>query len=201
MKPEDQNDAVSRRSFLKISAIWAGGAWIVGYPVARTTNQVVNGAPGRIPAQETEYRILTSREAAIMDALADCIIPPGDYAGGRDAGITRFVDRQLGEYLHRDKAMYKTCLTALNNGSRDDYGHDFIELDEESQVRYLTDIEAGVYNNQSGNWGDYTPSSFFNTMRHHCMMGFYGHPRHGGNRDWVSYQMLGLPVEQIPWNR
>ncbi len=198
MKPEDQNKAVSRRNFLKISAIWAGGAWIVGYPVARASNHVANDAPGRIPGQGTEYQILTPDEAAIMDVLADCIIPPGDYAGGREAGVTRFIDRQLGGYLHRDKAMYKTCLTALNNGSRVGHGQMFIRLDEEAQIRYLTDIEAGEYNNRSEEWGDYTPSSFFNTMRDHCMMAYYGHPKHGGNREWVSYQMLGLSVEQVP---
>ncbi len=198
MKPDPQNEAVSRRNFLKISAIWAGGAWIVGYPVARASNHVTNSAPGRTQGQGTEYQVLTTDEAAIMDALADCIIPPGDYAGGREAGVTLFIDRQLGRYLHSDKAMYKTCLAALNKGSQADYEKVFTRLGEEAQIRYLTDIEAGGYNNRTGNWGDYIPSSFFSTMRDHCMMGYYGHPKHGGNREWVSYQMLGLPVEQVP---
>lgn len=27
----------------------------------------------------------------------------------------------------------------------------------------------------------------------HAMQGFYGNPRHGGNRDFVSWRMLGIP--------
>jgi gluconate 2-dehydrogenase gamma chain len=36
-------------------------------------------------------------------------------------------------------------------------------------------------------------SSFFNLVREHTLEGFYGAPRHGGNRDAVSWRMLGLP--------
>jgi len=29
------------------------------------------------------------------------------------------------------------------------------------------------------------------------MQGFYGNPRHGGNRDYASYRMLGLDYPQL----
>jgi hypothetical protein len=29
-------------------------------------------------------------------------------------------------------------------------------------------------------------------LREHAMMGFYGDPRHGGNRERVSWKMLGV---------
>ena len=29
------------------------------------------------------------------------------------------------------------------------------------------------------------------------MQGFYGSPRHGGNKDYVSYRMLGLEYPDI----
>jgi gluconate 2-dehydrogenase gamma chain len=31
----------------------------------------------------------------------------------------------------------------------------------------------------------------------HCMQGYYGSPRHGGNRDFASWKMLGLPYPQV----
>jgi gluconate 2-dehydrogenase gamma chain len=34
--------------------------------------------------------------------------------------------------------------------------------------------------------------SFFELVREHTMEGYYGSPRHGGNRDAVSWRMLGL---------
>jgi gluconate 2-dehydrogenase gamma chain len=33
---------------------------------------------------------------------------------------------------------------------------------------------------------------FFEIVREHSMEGYYGSPRHGGNRDAVSWRMLGL---------
>jgi gluconate 2-dehydrogenase gamma chain len=45
---------------------------------------------------------------------------------------------------------------------------------------------------------------FFQMLVTHVMQGFYGDPRHGGNRDGISYKMLGLawpPVRgRLPWN-
>ena len=34
--------------------------------------------------------------------------------------------------------------------------------------------------------------TFFDLVRAHTMQGYYGTPRHGGNRDAVSWRMLGL---------
>ena len=34
---------------------------------------------------------------------------------------------------------------------------------------------------------------FFDLVVTHAMQGFYGDPRHGGNRDFASWRMLGLP--------
>lgn len=171
---------LNRRSFLKISAIWAGGAWIVGVPT-------VKGRP---------TNILNEEQARIMDALADAIIPPGEYAGGKDAGLTRFVDQQIGRhgYLQNDREMYQVCLMALNKSSIQDFGELFTKLDDKSKEQYLKKMESGEYNSrQTGSeWGGYSPSGFFNTVRNHCMMGFYGSPEHGGNKDYVSYRMLGL---------
>jgi gluconate 2-dehydrogenase gamma chain len=36
-------------------------------------------------------------------------------------------------------------------------------------------------------------NSFFELVREHTLEGYYGAPRHGGNRDAVSWRMLGLP--------
>jgi len=45
------------------------------------------------------------------------------------------------------------------------------------------------------------PAAFFGRLRHYTMMGFYGDPRHGGNKDRVSWKMLGLPDPPIRGRR
>ena len=41
-------------------------------------------------------------------------------------------------------------------------------------------------------WGSQSPAAFFNLVIEHTRQGFYGSPRHGGNRNYASYRMLGL---------
>ena len=175
---------ISRRTFLQTSAIFAGGIWLVGCSESRPD----------------DFNILTRSEAEIMDILADTVIPPDDDPGGKQAGVTSFIDQQLDKHLHRDKEIYKTCLPALNKSSESDFGSLFIRLDENRRTDYLTAIESGEYDDRLDKelWGNFMPSSFFNTVRDHCMMGYYGHPRHGGNKDYPGYKLLGLSIEQSP---
>jgi gluconate 2-dehydrogenase gamma chain len=37
-----------------------------------------------------------------------------------------------------------------------------------------------------------SPKQFFNILLARTMQGFYGSPRHGGNKDYASYRMLKL---------
>ena len=39
--------------------------------------------------------------------------------------------------------------------------------------------------------------AFFDLAVTHAMQGFYGSPRHGGNRDFASWRMLGVPVSPV----
>ncbi len=169
----------SRRSFIRISAAGAGCLYLTGCYSSPTP----------------EYIILTSKEAALLDALADQIIPPDDFAGGKEAGVTNYIDKQLFGFFSGQADMYRKCLSALNKTSLEVYGKEFTELPNEKQFEYLRDIQTGKYNKED--WGGYTASSFFGTLRAHCMQGYYGSPRHGGNRNYVSYRMMNLDYPLI----
>lgn len=41
-------------------------------------------------------------------------------------------------------------------------------------------------------WSQGKPSDFFNLIRSHTMQGFYGSPIHGGNKDYMSFEMLKI---------
>jgi gluconate 2-dehydrogenase gamma chain len=38
---------------------------------------------------------------------------------------------------------------------------------------------------------------FFEMVLAHTMQGFYGSPRHGGNRDYASWRMLRVPASPV----
>jgi gluconate 2-dehydrogenase gamma chain len=176
------NNKISRRSFLISSIMMAGGLCVAGC--------------GRF--MNLDYLVLTDQEARTLDALADQIIPPDDYPGGSEAGVTYFIDYQLTAHLDRYLDFYRTGLAALNSSVHSQHGKDFYELDLEQQRQILKEMDEGLWDNGAGNagWNDLRPSGFFHTVREHSMMGFYGDPKHGGNTGHISYEMLGLPVEQ-----
>jgi gluconate 2-dehydrogenase gamma chain len=170
----DQSSRISRRRFIGMSATGAGYLWLSG---------CYNLPP-------SAYYILTKEEATLLDALADQIIPPDEFAGGSEAGVTRYIDRQLSGFYNEHLGMYRICLKSLDETSRDIYGSVFSDLAFDKQFEFLTDIEKGRYNETD--WHGYRPSDFFGTLRNHCLQGYYGSPRHGGNKNHISYRMMKL---------
>lgn len=148
---------------------------------------------------DLDYFVLTDEEAKTMDALVDQIIPKDDFPGGSEAGVTYFIDYQLTTHLRESLDFYRTGLAALNNTIHQQHGKSFHELDVDQQHNILKEMSEGLRNNDAANigWNDIRPSGFFNTVRNHCMMGYYGDPKHGGNIGHISYDMLELPVSQI----
>ncbi|MFO7923519.1 MAG: gluconate 2-dehydrogenase subunit 3 family protein [Bacteroidales bacterium] len=171
--------SISRRNFIKMSAAGAGCLCLTGCY--------------NLPA--SYHYILTAGEAELLDALADQIIPPDDFSGGKDAGVTNYIDRQLAGFYSEHTDMYRKCLSALNSTFLEIYGKEFTEADFDKQREYLMDIEGGKYNDRD--WHGYTASSFFGTLRNHCLQGYYGSPRHGGNNNYVSYRMMKLDYPLI----
>jgi gluconate 2-dehydrogenase gamma chain len=175
MKQPMDNYRLSRRKFIQITSLSTGALLL---PSCYTTKEKIN------------YKVLTPNEANILDAIADQIIPPDDFAGGKDAGVTNYIDRQLEGFFSDLTGMYKKCLRAFNNTCKKVYDKEFVELSFDQQFDLLKDMQVGKYNNED--WEGYTASSFFSTVRGHCMQGYYGSPIHGGNKDYVSYRLIGL---------
>jgi gluconate 2-dehydrogenase gamma chain len=71
----------------------------------------------------------------------------------------------------------------------------FEELDWDEQTRFLEVMEAGKADRNY--WEEGFDKKFFGMLRNHSMQGFYGSPRHGGNKDNISYQMLKLDYPVI----
>ena len=44
----------------------------------------------------------------------------------------------------------------------------------------------------SEEWSEGRASDFFNVVRAHTMQGFYGSPIHGGNKEFMSFEMLRI---------
>lgn len=141
------------------------------------------------------WRFLTYDEASLADAVADQIIPPDAWPGGKESGATNYIDRQLAGPFRRFQATYRKGLSAIQSTSQSKYKKKFEELSPDDQKHFLEEMEAG--NLKEGPWADGFDREFFSLIRDHVMQSYYGSPVHGGNRDKISYRMMQIDYPLI----
>jgi gluconate 2-dehydrogenase gamma chain len=138
----------------------------------------------------TSYDVFTDDEAECLIALCERIIPADRDAGATDAGVIRFIDRQTRLRFPKDLPAYQTGIAALQSTCKVKYGMPFEKLDSSLQVEMMKNMEQGQLPKEY--WEGISQQSFFNLVLDRTMQGFYGPPRHGGNKNYVSYRMLRL---------
>ncbi|HOL70469.1 MAG TPA: gluconate 2-dehydrogenase subunit 3 family protein [Bryobacteraceae bacterium] len=155
---------VKRRKFLKIGLAASASGLLIS--CGRT-----GGGP--------HWRFFTEEEARTVDAICEQIIPADDFPGASQAGVVNFIDLQLTRHYKKHRAAYRKGVANVEAVSRETFGKRFTELEPQQQIEVLTTIEE-------------KDPAFFALIRNHTMQGYYGDPRHGGNREWVSWKMLAL---------
>ena len=127
--------------------------------------------------------------------MVDQIIPPDQDAGAVWAGVVSYIDRQLCGPYQSVQSVYRRGLGALDRTSESIHGKLFADLGSQPQVALLHSLEAGRV--PESVWKQLSSAEFFSMVVDHTMQGFYGDPRHGGNREAVSWRMLNLPYPPI----
>jgi gluconate 2-dehydrogenase gamma chain len=130
------------------------------------------------------WRSFTAEEAQTVDAICECLIPADRYPGAHQAGVVNYIDIQLTKAFKKHKKVYRQGIAAVDAASRKAFGRRFVELTPERQVEALKDAERNS-------------KDFFELILTHTRQGFYGDPRHGGNRNMASWKMLGLPFPPV----
>lgn len=129
---------------------------------------------------------LAPHQTATLRAAIDRIIPPDDFPGGWDAGVGDYLDRQFARDLAPLVATYQQGLDRLDIVARERNGAAFAALAPGAQDALLAAIEAGGHGDDL--------ADFFALLIAHTMEGYYGDPGNGGNREGVSWRMIGFEV-------
>jgi gluconate 2-dehydrogenase gamma chain len=143
----------------------------------------------------SHWRFLTESEAQTLEAVCDRIIPPDEDPGAAWAGAVNYIDLQLEGPYRRFQKAYRQGLAGIEATSRGKFGKGFKELPVEKQDELLTALEKGEAAHEI--WKKRSSKQFFGMVVRNTMEGFYGDPRHGGNRDRVSWKMVRLPYPPI----
>lgn len=141
--------------------------------------------------QANPYRFFTHEEVQCLIAICEQIIPADQHGGGAtDAGVIHYIDKQLVAVFDYDQVIYQQGISALQQSCLDLHSKKFELVNFDTQHQLLTKLEAGELPSQ--HWGFLEQNRFFRRVISHTMQGFYGAPRHGGNRNYMSYRMMGL---------
>jgi gluconate 2-dehydrogenase gamma chain len=158
------------------------------------------------------WLFFTAAEAATIEAIADRLIPPDPQTpGGKDAGCAVFVDRQLaGDYGRQQglytsppfmkgtkeqgpqsksgpAGLYRLGLAAIDRYCRAKYdGKPFAQLDDKTKDEILGGLESKKVSLEGAD-------AFFEQALKDIQQGFFADPIYGGNRDMVSWKMIGFP--------
>jgi gluconate 2-dehydrogenase gamma chain len=143
----------------------------------------------------SRWQFLNEGEISLLDAIVEQIIPTDDFPGGKWANVSNFIDKQLSSYYKIHQQAYREGLAAFENKVVQMKGKKFEEIPYAEQTAILEKMEAGEFSD--GYWKDHSAAGFFDLMRQHSLQGFYGSPGHGGNREYISYRMLGLDYPNI----
>ncbi len=141
------------------------------------------------------WRCLSPDEARTLVAICERIIPADQDPGAAWAGVVAFIDRQLTGPYRRLRKTYRWGLAGTNATGIATFGKPFVDLTSQQQDGVLETMDKGQA--RGDGWQQVSAQSFFDMVVSHTMQGFYGDPRHGGNRDRVSWKMLRLPYPPV----
>ena len=134
--------------------------------------------------------MLTELQHVTLRALVDRIIPADDFPSGWQAGVGDYLAGQFVHDLRPQLDRYRAGLDALDAEAQANTGARFADLDAEQQDALLRRIETGAVTTP---W-PINPAAFFQAAVEHAMEGFYRDAGNGGNRNGISWQMIGFEV-------
>jgi len=201
-----------RRDFLKGAV--AGGAAAATATTSLDVPAAQAQQPAASPPASVGYEFLNLEEAPFVEALVDHMIPADEFTPkGTDLGINVFIDRALaggwgkGERLYMQgpwkkgvpsqgyqlplvpAELYRAGIAATNAHCRKTYGKSFDRLDAKQREEVLVGLSTGKVTFPDG----LPVRAFWTVVYQTVMEGMFSDPIYGGNRNKVSWRMVGYP--------
>jgi gluconate 2-dehydrogenase gamma chain len=183
------------------------------------SGQAANAGASSAPAAATSaaapvhYIFFRPDEARFVEAAVARLIPAdANGPGAVEAGVPNYIDRQLGgawgagERLYRSgpwqpgvpgqgyqlpftpSELFRNGLRAVNDDLQKRRNTSFDKLPGNEQDAYLESLQTGQ---QSLN--GVPAHTFFESLLALTIEGFFADPIYGGNKDMVSWKMIGFP--------
>lgn len=209
------NTNEQRRRFLRQSA--------AVIPVVSVGGAIMQSAfadrPPAPPLHDYQPIFFSAAEWSFIKAACDRLIPANDDGpGALDANVPVFIDSELSGgfgdaedwYLegpfdtnadpafgyqlpYTPKQLYRKAIAATDKYCEKTYQKSFDALDGQTQDTVLTALEKGHIDFAQYGESQMKTPTFFGFLWQNTKEGYLSDPIHGGNRDMVSWKMIGFP--------
>lgn len=128
---------------------------------------------------EASFEHFDAKTAGDVEAIAARIIPSGDSPGAREAGVIYFIDRALMTFDKDKQDNYRLGMIDFQQARKEMFpgSESIASLSAEQQIQLLKAMEK---------------KPFFDLLRTHTAMGFFGDPSRGGNQNEVGWELIGF---------
>ena len=156
-----EGESLSRREMLEVTAAALTAPLLQPGPTVAppaTPPLHLQGAP----------KFFTGPEFALLDELADLIIPTDAHSpGARAAGVAAYIDFRLSEALEPEQTNWRSGLAAVDALSQELHGQAFLQGSADQRVAVLTRMAAGEQNPK-------TPAEhFFQELKRSTVRAYY----------------------------
>ncbi|KAA9132653.1 gluconate 2-dehydrogenase subunit 3 family protein [Marinihelvus fidelis] len=160
---------LTRREALRAVSLALGGTLVGGSSLLAS---VAGYADGEEPAI-AKGKPFTAAETALLDEVAETILPRTDTPGAKDANVGAFIAFMVADaYSPTDRALFRNGMLALQQASQADYGSDFEALDAADRTALLNRFDK---EQQQHGWnkGKDAPHHWFRMMKELTLLGFF----------------------------
>jgi len=153
-----------REAILRVSAVF-GGAALVG--------QAAMLALPETGEAMTPNLLFNRADVALLDEIAETILPETDTPGAKAAGVGPFIAMMVVDsYYDADRRIFRHGLRTINERSRDAYGDDFMAIDATERTALLNELDAEQHAYMATKADD-EPSHFFRMMKELTLLGYF----------------------------
>lgn len=180
--------AIERREMMRLLAFASVASTFPGF--RKWTFACGHGQPDKtIPAGDAyQPQFCSAEEYALVERLAELIIPTDEKPGSREAGVSEFIDFWVwGDPKIQEQFRYGLTWTAAHALKL--FGQPFLELSAEQQNEMLGHL---AYKDRS-RIGEEDGREFLRLMRRLTVMGFY--------TSKVGLEVLDYPGLQTMWTK
>ncbi len=170
-------DVFSRRGFLKSAGALAGSSL---FRLGGTSLAAIAQAACSARDETAAFATLGAEEARDYTAAMARLIPTTDTPGAADTGVIWFWDNVLGNYY----AHLLEPVRGLRDRLLEETEGRFADLDADAQDAALHAIED---------------DGRFEVWRVLTIFGFFAMEKHGGNKDHVSWELVGYKGHHGAW--